>query len=177
MNPIDAASSPMKNLTDQLTQYATYHRDRRNILTHFAGIPMIVAAVCVLLSRPVLLAGAPWLTPAAICAALSTLYYLRLDLRYGLVLGAYLVACIIGGEHYLADASTGIWLAVGGGLFFVGWVFQFIGHYYEGRKPAFVDDLIGLLIGPLFVLAEAGFLLGMRKDVEAEIVARAGSTR
>jgi uncharacterized membrane protein YGL010W len=30
------------------------------------------------------------------------------------------------------------------GLFFVGWLFQFSGHYFEGRKPAFVDDLIGL---------------------------------
>jgi uncharacterized membrane protein YGL010W len=26
-------------------------------------------------------------------------------------------------------------------------VIQFIGHWYEGRKPAFVDDLIGLLVG------------------------------
>lgn len=167
----------MKTLTDQLTQYATYHRDKRNILTHFFGIPMIVASICVLLSRPVLMSDAPWLTPAAVCAVLSTIYYLRLDVRYGLVLAAYLVACITGSEHYLALASTGTWLAIGGGLFFVGWIFQFIGHYYEGRKPAFVDDLIGLLIGPLFVAAEAGFLLGMRKDVEAQIVARAGSTR
>lgn len=164
----------MKTLTDQLTQYATYHRDKRNILTHFLGIPMIVASVCVLLSRPMLLSDLPWLTPASVCAVLSTLYYLRLDVRYGLVLGAYLAACIIGSTHYLAAAGTGAWLAVGVGMFVVGWVFQFIGHYYEGRKPAFVDDMIGLLIGPLFVAAEAGFLLGMRKDVEAEIVARAG---
>jgi len=28
--------------------------------------------------------------------------------------------------------------------------------------------LIGLLIGPLFIAAEAGFLLGLRQDVEAE---------
>jgi uncharacterized membrane protein YGL010W len=167
----------MKSLTDQLTQYATYHRDKRNILTHFIGIPMIVASVCVLLSRPVLLDGMPWVTPAMIFAVLSTIYYLRLDVRYGLVLGAYLAGCILGSAHYLAAAATGAWLAVGIGMFVVGWIIQFIGHYYEGRKPAFVDDMIGLLIGPLFVTAEAGFLLGMRKDVEAEIVARAGGTR
>lgn len=167
----------MKSLTDQLTQYATYHRDKRNILTHFVGIPMIVASVCVLLSRPVLIGSMPWLTPATICAVLSTVYYLRLDVRYGLVLAAYLAACILGTEHYLGMAATGTWLAVGTGMFLVGWLIQFIGHYYEGRKPAFVDDMIGLLIGPLFVTAEAGFLLGMRKDVEAEIEARTGGTR
>lgn len=52
-----------------------------------------------------------------------------------------------------------------------------MGHYFEGRKPAFVDDLIGLLIGPLFIAAEAGFLLGLRKDVEAEVNVRAGVPR
>jgi len=34
---------------------------------------------------------------------------------------------------------------------------QFVGHWYEGRKPAFVDDIIGLLVGPMFVVAEALF--------------------
>ena len=48
----------MKTLVDQLAQYADYHRDRRNIATHFVGIPMIVLAVQVLLSRPALQAGA-----------------------------------------------------------------------------------------------------------------------
>ncbi len=166
----------MKTLVEQLTQYATYHRDRRNILTHFIGIPMIVASVCVLLSRPALMAESAWLTPGAVIGALATLYYLKLDLRYGLVLGTFLGACLAW-AHSLAHLATGPWLSVGGGLFLVGWIIQFIGHYFEGRKPAFVDDLIGLLIGPLFVTAEAGFLLGMRKDVEAEINARAGSPR
>ncbi|HOZ63430.1 MAG TPA: DUF962 domain-containing protein, partial [Burkholderiaceae bacterium] len=39
----------MKTLTDHLAQYAAYHRDPRNISTHFAGVPMIVLAVATLL--------------------------------------------------------------------------------------------------------------------------------
>ena len=74
----------------------------------------------------------------------------------------------------LARQTTVLWLASGIGLFVVGWLIQFVGHYYEGRKPAFVDDLMGLAIGPLFVVAEAAFLLGMRKEVEQAIVERAG---
>ena len=166
----------MKTLTDQLTQYATYHRDRRNIITHFIGIPMIVASMCILLSRPSLSVELTWLTPGAIISALVTAYYLRLDVRYGVVLGGYLWACLAFAQS-LSALSTGSWLALGGGLFFIGWVIQFIGHYFEGRKPAFVDDIIGLLIGPLFIAAEAGFLMGLRKDVEAEVNARAGSPR
>ena len=42
----------MRSATDLLTQYAAYHRDRRNIVSHFVGVPMIVFAVGVLLARP-----------------------------------------------------------------------------------------------------------------------------
>ncbi|TDQ39898.1 uncharacterized protein DUF962 [Thiopseudomonas denitrificans] len=47
----------MKTLEQQLAGYAAYHRDRRNILTHFVGIPMIVLAVAILLSRPGMQSG------------------------------------------------------------------------------------------------------------------------
>lgn len=60
----------MRTLTQQLTQYAAYHRDRRNIATHFIGIPMIVLALAVLLSRPVFALTAPplILSPAGCCS-------------------------------------------------------------------------------------------------------------
>ncbi|MBD4394747.1 DUF962 domain-containing protein, partial [Xanthomonas citri pv. citri] len=44
----------MKTLVDHLAQYAAYHRDRRNIFSHFIGIPMIVLSIAVLLARPAL---------------------------------------------------------------------------------------------------------------------------
>ena len=42
----------MRGATDLLVQYATYHRDRRNIASHFVGVPMIVFALGVLLAKP-----------------------------------------------------------------------------------------------------------------------------
>lgn len=163
----------MKTLVDQLAQYGAYHRDRRNILTHFVGIPMIMVAVTVLLARPIVSLGGPTVSPALAAAALATLYYLRLDLRYGAVMAA-LLALSVTFAHGIAAGPTAPWLATGLGLFVGGWVLQFIGHYYEGRKPAFVDDLMGLVIGPLFVLAEAGFALGLRREVQAAVQARCG---
>ena len=32
----------MRNATELMVQYAAYHRDRRNIITHFVGLPLIV---------------------------------------------------------------------------------------------------------------------------------------
>ncbi len=54
---------------------------------------------------------------------------------------------------------------------------QFIGHHYEGKKPAFVDDIMGLAIGPLFVLAELSFELGLRSALKEEIERRSGPVK
>jgi uncharacterized membrane protein YGL010W len=163
----------MKSLVDHLAQYAAYHRDRRNIATHFVGIPLIVLAVAVLLSRPGLPALGLWLSPASITAIAAAGFYLRLDLRFGVLMTALLGLCLWTGA-LLAQQSTGVWLGWGLGLFVLGWIIQFVGHYFEGRKPAFVDDLMGLAVGPLFVLAELGFLLGCRDEVREAVEQRAG---
>lgn len=169
----------MRTLTQQLTQYAAYHRDRRNIATHFIGIPMIVFAIAVLMSRP---AWAPdaWpvaLSPAWVLFVAATLYYLVLDVPLGVIMALFSTLCLAAGQ-WLAAHSTITWLASGIGLFVVGWVLQFIGHIaYEHRKPAFVDDVIGLLIGPLFVLAEALFSFGWRPALREAIEAEVGPTR
>jgi uncharacterized membrane protein YGL010W len=154
----------MKTLEQHLTTYASYHRDRRNIATHFVGIPMIVLAVATLLSRPIILAAGIPLSPAALVMALSVVFYLGLDLRYGIAMGA-LLGLTLWPAHALAAGPTSTWLLSGIGLFVAGWVFQFVGHIFEGKKPAFVDDLVGLLVGPLFIVAEAGFALGLRNDL------------
>ena len=169
----------MSTATQLMAQYAAYHRDRRNIATHFVGIPLIVFAVGALLARPAIaVAGAGgWaLTPAAILWGLSSLWYLT---RGNLALGVATSLAnllLIAAALPLGQLETLPWLAWSLGIFVVGWAAQFIGHYYEGRKPAFVDDLRGLLIGPMFVVGEALFALGWGKSMLAEIEARVGPT-
>lgn len=166
----------MKTLVDQLSKYAAYHRDPRNLVTHVIGIPMIVVAVVTLLSRPAFDVAGFALSPAVFAAAIAIGYYLMLDLRVGLVMLVAIGLAVAAGPWF-AEMSTASWLAWGVGLFVVGWVFQFIGHYYEGKKPAFVDDLLGLVIGPLFVAAEIGFALGLRLEVKNAIERRVGPMR
>lgn len=159
----------MKSLVDHLSQYAAYHRDPHNIATHFVGIPLIVIAVATLLSRP------QWMgiSPAVLVMLASAVFYLRLELRLGLLM-TLLLALTVWLGHALAGLGTAAWLGWSIGLFVVGWVFQFVGHYYEGRKPAFIDDVTGLIVGPLFVVVELGFLLGWREDLRREMALRAG---
>ena len=166
----------MKSLVDHLSQYAAYHRDPRNIASHFIGIPLIVVAVAVLLSRPEWSVGGLWISPAVIAALASAWFYLRLELKLGALM-TVLMGLSVWAGHVLAQQSTMVWLSSGLAMFVIGWAIQFVGHHYEGRKPAFVDDLSGLIVGPLFVVAELAFLLGMRQELKEQIEARAGVVR
>lgn len=166
----------MKTLLDQLSNYADYHRSERNIATHLIGIPMIVLAVMALLSRPSFMVAGMAISPAVVVAAATLLYYLRLDIAMGLVMSVLFALGLWFGS-YAAALDTQSWLIVGVGGFVVGWVFQFIGHYFEGRKPAFMDDVMGLAIGPLFVVAEVLFKLGFFSALQQQIEARSGPVR
>lgn len=162
---------------DLMAQYAAYHRDRRNITTHFIGIPLIVFAISALLARAEFSLGDTPMNAAIVLWALSALWYLT---RGNLVLGA--ATAIVNGVltalamTLASHGTTTGWLVIAVGSFIVGWVFQFVGHYYEGRKPAFVDDLVGLLVGPMFVVGEAMFMLGWGRPLLEEIERRVGPT-
>ena len=79
----------MKSLVDHLSQYAAYHRDPRNIASHFIGIPLIVVAVAVLLSRPEWPLGGLWLSPAVIVRGGFRLH--KLSARLVVSRGEYIV--------------------------------------------------------------------------------------
>ena len=169
--------TPQRSTLDLLSQYATYHRDRRNIVTHFVGVPMIVFGVGVLLARLHLTVPGLDLTGAWVAFCLTGAWYLsrRGPLSLGLAVTAA-TGVLIALAHGVAGGSVASWLSWGVGMFAIGWVIQFVGHYYEGRKPAFVDDLTGLLVGPMFVVAEWMFMLGWNKPLLQAIEAEVGPT-
>jgi uncharacterized membrane protein YGL010W len=166
----------MTSIEQNLTQYAAYHRDRRNIATHFVGVPMIVFAIILALATASVTVAGVVVTLAAVLAIATCLYYLRLDLGLGITMAVVLFLMCAGASEMTARLGTGAALAWAGGLFVVGWAIQFLGHRYEGVKPAFYDDAKQLLIGPLFVCAEACFLLGARAPLRRYIEERVGPT-
>lgn len=166
----------MKTLLDQLSNYADYHRSERNITTHLIGVPMIVLALMVLLSRPAWVVSDLALSPAVFIVVVLLLYYLRLHIAMGLIMAALLVSGLFL-SAWVATLDDAIWLAAGVGGFLLGWVIQFVGHYFEGRKPAFFDDVMGLAIGPLFVVAEVLFKFGLFSELAQEVENRSGPVR
>lgn len=155
-------------LARQLAKYREYHMDHRNLLTHVIGIPLIVLALTTLLARPAIASLAFPITPALILSAIAAVWYILLDIKVGLLMSLLLaVFCFLG--HAIAGVSTLAWLGGGIGLFVVGWAFQLLGHHYEGRKPAFVDDLRSFLVGPLFIVMEGLFALGILKGLQQDM--------
>ncbi|ENX57186.1 MULTISPECIES: DUF962 domain-containing protein [Acinetobacter] len=166
----------MTNLERLLSQYAAYHLDRNNVVTHFVGIPLIVFSILCLTARTGVEISGFSITLAMLLIVLSTIYYISLDKLFGILM---LILFVLAYPLAVKIAALPMWSWLGAsiGIFVVGWVFQFVGHYFEKKKPAFVDDLIGLAIGPLFVLAEFVFLLGFRKPLHQRILKEAQMKR
>jgi uncharacterized membrane protein YGL010W len=164
----------LKTIEQHLTQYAAYHRDRRNIATHFVGIPMIVFSVILALETASYSLDGWTVSVAAIVAIIGSIYYLRLDWALGAAMAVVLFFMCAGASEIEPRLGTNatLWLALA--IFVVGWVLQFWGHKFEGMKPAFFDDMMGLAIGPIFLCAEAFFMLGAKPQLRRYIEERVG---
>ncbi|HET7549144.1 MAG TPA: Mpo1-like protein [Usitatibacter sp.] len=164
----------MGSLEKNLVRYAACHRDRRNLATHFAGIPMIVLAVVIALATASVRLGSFEVTLAAIASVVACIYYFRLDFLFGLTMAVVLFAACAAASEILARLGPAGGLAAAAALFAVGWALQFLGHRFEGLKPAFFDDVRQLLIGPLFLCAEAYFFLGAKPKLRRHVEERVG---
>lgn len=128
-------------------EYGSYHADNRNRACHAVGIPLIVLGIMGLAHQVAL---GP--VDLAILVAIAVLmYYAVLDLR-----GALLSTVIFAALYLIAIRLS--W-QVNLGAFILGWVFQLIGHRFEGTKPKFLENLVYLLIGPLYIFEESFALL------------------
>lgn len=145
----------------QLASYSSYHRDHRNRATHFVGIPSIVLSLLLILAlwQPASVSGA-W-----IVGAIAALGWIALDLTIGLAMAVVLLPMILFANWFAAAYGAGPTWWLFAVLFIGGWVFQFVGHAFEGRRPALMDNLFQAFIGPMFIMAEVLMMLGLRRDL------------
>jgi len=135
----------MKRVDALLGDYASSHRTRGNLACHAVGISLILFGVFSFLGQVPLVRG--WTASEALIG-LAFVAYATLDVP--LALGVLGFAAVLD----LAARAVGDW-RVGACAFVVGWIFQAIGHsVYEKNKPAFFRNLIHLLVGPAYLVAE-----------------------
>ncbi len=152
-SPIEPLEHPQRRVDQLLAHYETSHRNPTNERIHYTAIPLIMLTLL-----GMMYAASPWLAYAFLAASL--VYYLRLgSMRFTCtmtVLSLLMLAII------QALDAAGILLGTSVAVFVIAWVFQFIGHKIEGKKPSFLEDVQYLWVGPLFVLGKLFIKLGWR---------------
>jgi len=147
-----------------LAEYGESHRNPVNKLIHWVAVPVIAWTVLALLSElPTPAAFRPsWLINwASLAAVAATLYYLTLSVPLAIGMALFSLLCFAVMAACRAGVALPLWqLALA--VFVVAWIFQFVGHKIEGKKPSFFQDVQFLLIGPAWLLHYVYRLLGVR---------------
>jgi uncharacterized membrane protein YGL010W len=149
----------------QLATYAGYHRDERNRATHFIGIPAIVFSILL----PLALVRDSGVSAAIFVALLAVLGWIALDRLIGLALLAVMVPMLVLVEWIARTMSPSTLWVLFAFFFIGGWIFQVVGHVWEGRRPALTDNLFQGFIGPMFIMAEVLMAIGLKRDLKAAI--------
>lgn len=166
-----AASAATLRLTEILASYGRFHRDPRNRLTHHFGVPAIIYSVLIPAALHVdTVAGVP-LPLDRIIVALAAVGYVLLDTWLGLSLTLALALLAAAAEATVALGSAYA-LAIAAAVFVLGWALQLLGHRLEGNRPALLTNLAQILVAPLFLTAELGFSLGLRRGLRGEVERR-----
>jgi len=155
----------MRTINQWLTEYDASHRNSTNKALHWVCVPVIVWCVIGLLwSLPTpapLRAVSPTVNWATISVVAAIAYYALLSVRLALGAAMAFLAMLWSIDSLNRSGTPPLW-AVCIGLFVLAWVGQFIGHAIEGKRPSFFKDIQFLLIGPLWLLADAYRRLGIR---------------
>jgi uncharacterized membrane protein YGL010W len=149
---ISGQAAPQRKVDALLAHYGESHRHPTNETIHFIAIPLIMLSLV-----GMLYAAHPLVAYAFVAA--SMVYYARLSV-------VFLITMVVGSAAMLsiiyAMEAAGVLLIASIAIFVVAWIFQFIGHKIEGKKPSFFEDIQYLWVGPLFVLSKLFAKLGIR---------------
>ena len=129
-------------------EYNAYHRDPTNVAIHKVAIPLIVFHVLAMLDWVALgfELGGHAVTLAHATFALAAFWYLYMSPKLALVMLPFSILCLYLGRMTSAEVVIGVAVFA--------WIAQLVGHVrYEHRAPAFKDNLIQLLVGPVYFIA------------------------
>ncbi len=155
----------MHTVNEWLVEYGESHRNPRNKALHWVCVPVIVWSIIGLLwtlPTPLALRDLhPRVNWAEFWVMVALAYYAVLSIRLALGAAVTFLAMLWSIDSLDRSGGWPLW-SISIGLFALAWVGQFIGHAIEGKRPSFFKDVQFLLIGPLWLLADAYRRLGIR---------------
>lgn len=141
----------MRRIDRLFARYGESHRDRLNKAIHWICVPLIMWSLLAALWA--------WTPVAAVTVAMLALaFYVWLSPPLALgMLG--ITAAMLAPMTALTPRAL---MAVAITIFVGAWLGQFVGHRIEGRKPSFLEDVVFLLVGPAWLLADVYRRLNLR---------------
>lgn len=157
---------------EQMAMYSAYHKDWRNQLTHYIGVPMIVFSLLIIASTVQI--GETSMGPITLAAVLMTVLVLFYIFAAPLVgtLSAFIYGLMLFYAEVIGRIDFMLAVQAFAVFFFGGWAIQFAGHVFEGRKPALFDNILQIFMAPSFLIAELLFKVKLEQGLKAEIDAR-----
>lgn len=146
----------MRTVNEWFASYAADHRNPTNRAIHWVCVPTIMwAVIAALWTVPPVLPQ--WFRPGlwAVLAMFATfLFYRRLSRNLGYAMALVFIASgLIAWALYRAIGQRSL-LILAALLFVLAWIGQFVGHAIEGRRPAFLTNIVQLLIGPAWLMGK-----------------------
>ncbi len=138
-----------QSMNQLLDEYASSHQNKTNKKIHYIAVPIIFWAITAMLW----VVKIPYVENlAVVMTVLVSFYYLAKDLKVAIQMVVISILCLLL-DGFLEKQGLPL-LTIALVLFIIAWVFQFIGHKIEGKKPSFFKDLQFLLIGPAWIVKE-----------------------
>ncbi|WP_276784929.1 DUF962 domain-containing protein [Thalassolituus oleivorans] len=144
----------VKSADQWFSEYGSSHTNPINKLIHWVCVPLIYLVIIGLLwsiPTPNIMQQIPYLNWGTVAVLLSIIFYVRLSLSLSVGLSLFAITCcwIISTLDHLLTIPIWKISLIG---FVILWIFQFIGHHVEGKKPSFFKDIQFLLIGPAWLM-------------------------
>ncbi len=151
----------MNRFQQLMNGYAAYHTKNITKFTHLIGITYIIIGLQVLFFIPTINIMSQPVALAPVLLMFVSLYYFTLNAALALFTSLYLsILTMLSYILYLYGTPVTMFAE----LFVFGWLLQFIGHYFEGKKPAFLEDMRLSFVAPMFVVHELKDLIIAKYD-------------
>ena len=145
----------MSVLTRLLESYEKNHQNPINEAIHMIAIPLVMFSILGM-------TAAFDIFLEYILVGIVIFYYLKLSKIAALLMLVWLLiylGLVVLLKPYIIEISIL--------LFAFGWILQFLGHFIEGKRPSFFEDLRYFLIGPLFVVQKVISKFGIKVFTES----------
>lgn len=146
----------MREIDNLLEKYGESHKNKLNKAIHWVMVPSIFFSIIGLLfSVPVFgLSKTTFLNFGTPALVITLFYYFRLSKKLSIGFLLWSLICLYGNFiiYKYVQFSDSKLAYISAGIFVFAWVFQFIGHKVEGKKPSFLDDIKFLLVGPAWLM-------------------------